>query len=124
MTIHLVTSGAYVCRVDEPAASPWGNPPCFHTIRSGTSLSVYGSFGLIIKFNASDVVVSVVNYYGQPASNTRSADLNPAGANVYNPAAKTVTIKYFMKQPSVITTDPFIRTTFDEVWTYTGPRPE
>jgi hypothetical protein len=121
MSVNLVTTGENQVRFEEPAAAPWGSV-IFHSILSGTSMSVYGSFGLIINFDASNKVVSVVNYYGQPAGNTRSAELDPSGVNTWNPSSKVVKIKYFMKQPSVVATPPNIRTTFDETWTYKGPR--
>ncbi|SEO41857.1 DUF1735 domain-containing protein [Mucilaginibacter sp. AW1-7] len=95
-------------------------------ITTGTAsdnISYYGSFGLILTFDpATNKVVSVTNYYGQPAGNTRYAQLDPSGANVYDPSSKTVTIKYNMCQPSVIADPPFVRTTWDEVWTYKGAR--
>ena len=121
-TVNLVTTTSTQCSYQEPAAAPWGTPPIFHTIKSAGALSVYGSFGLLVNFDASDNVSSVINYYGQPASNTRSAQLDPSGVNKYDGTAKKITIKYWMLQPSVMTAAPYIRTTYDEVWTYVGPR--
>jgi hypothetical protein len=121
-TVHLVTSGNASVIYNEPAASPWGST-VFHTIKSGGSLSVYGSFGLSITFDASDNVSSIVNTYGQPAGNTRSAQLDPSGVNKWNSTTRNVQVKYFMIQPSSVPTPPSIRTTFDETWTYVGPRP-
>jgi hypothetical protein len=95
-------------------------------ITTGTAadaISYYGSFGLILTFDPlTNKVASVTNYYGQPAGNSRYAQLDASGANVYDPGTKTVTIKYNMCQPSVVTVAPFIRTTWDEVWTYKGAR--
>jgi hypothetical protein len=124
MTVNLVTTGKNQVRFEEPADAPWGSV-IFHSIQSGGAMSVYGAFGLVINFDDANNVVSVVNYYGQPAGNSRRADLDPSGVNKYDPVAKTVTLKYFMKQPSVCPDPPYtgnIRTKFDEVWTYTGPR--
>ena len=120
MTISLVTASSFTCTVEEPAASAYGSPPIFHSIKSGGSFSVYGSYGMVVTFDASDKVVSLINYYGQPASNGRSGALDPLGINTYNPSTKIVTIKYWMIQPSVVASGP--RTIFDEVWTYVGPR--
>lgn len=120
MTIKLVTSSSFTCTVEEPAAAAYGSPPIFHSIKSGGAFSVYGSFGMVITFDASNNVASMINYYGQPASNGRSAALDALGVNKYDPAAKKVTVKYNMFQPSVIPVGP--RVIFDEVWTYTGPR--
>ena len=94
-----------------------------HLILSGTSLSYYGSFGPVFNFDAAtNKVASVVNYYGQPASNTRSAVLDDTGINAYNPATKQMDVKYFMLQPNTVTTPPYIRVKFDEQWKYLGPR--
>lgn len=85
--------------------------------------SVYGSFCPIFEFDpATDKVVAVTNYYGQPAGNSRSAELDPSGVNQYDPATKTLKVKFFMKQPSVITVAPNIRVTFDWELTYKGER--
>lgn len=92
-------------------------------IWAGTGWSYYGSFGLVVTFDpATDKITKVVNYYGQPAGNTRSAELDPSGVNAYDEASKTVKIKYFMKQPSVITDPPHIRTKIDEEWKFIRAR--
>lgn len=87
------------------------------------SLSYYGSFGLIVTFDpVTNEIVSVENYYGQPSANTRSAFLDPSGENGYDPTTKTIAIKYYMTQPSVVVDPPHVRAKWDEVWKYTGPR--
>lgn len=92
-----------------------------HIIDAGGSLSYYGSYGLVINIDpATNKITSVVNYYGQPAGNGRSAQLDPSGRNEYDPATKTFYIKYWMMQPSVVPSGP--RVIFDEVWKYKGPR--
>lgn len=98
-----------------------GNNAYQMPITSGTTYSRYGNFGIIVEFDpATDKIVAVTNYYGQPASNTRSAQLDVSGTNTWSNG--TMSIKYNMLQPSVITTAPFIRTTWDETWQYLGPR--
>jgi len=93
------------------------------TFDTGAGLSYYGNFGLLVNFDpATDQITSVVNYYGQPASNTRSAALDPSGANKYDAATKTISIKYFMKQPSVIPAAPNVRCMFNEVWKFEHSR--
>ena len=89
----------------------------YHLIKNGTSYSVYGSFSPKFKLDANNNVVSVVNLYGQPASNGRSAELDPSGINKYDPATKTLRVKYWMNQPGSTH-----RTSFDETMEYIGPR--
>ncbi|HEX5152036.1 MAG TPA: DUF1735 domain-containing protein [Parafilimonas sp.] len=84
--------------------------------------SAYGSFCPIFEFDpATDKIIGVTNSYGQPASNSRSAAVDPSGQNQYDASSKTINIKYFMLQPSLIP-DPYIRVSFTEKWTYLGPR--
>ena len=91
-----------------------------HLIFSGTSLSYYGSFGIIATFDrTTNKITSIKNSYGQPSSNGRYAILDPSGVNAWDPVTKTIKIKYWMDQPDVIAGH---RTAFDETWTYIGPR--
>lgn len=86
--------------------------------------SAYGDFCAIFEFDPeTNAIVSVTNYYGQPApSNTRSAELDPSGENMYDASTGNFNIKYWMNQPSLIPDPPFHRTSFDEKWTYIGER--
>jgi hypothetical protein len=94
-----------------------------YLILSGTSLSYYGSFGPVFHFNPSnDKITAVVNYYGQPASNTRSAELDPSGFNQYDPAIKSITVKFWQNQSNTITTPPHHRVAFTNTLLYLGPR--
>jgi len=94
-----------------------------HLILSGTSLSYYGSFGPSFTFDKSSLkILAVTNSYGQPASNTRSAEIDPSGTNQANTSTRNINVKYYMKQPNTVTTSPYIRTYFDELLTYIGPR--
>ena len=91
-----------------------------HLILSGTSLSYYGSFGIIVTFDrTTNKITSIKNSYGQPSTNGRYAILDPSGVNAWDPATKTIKIKYWMDEPTVIKPH---RTAFDETWTYIGPR--
>lgn len=119
MDVYLVTAGPNSVYLVDNAIGD-----VYHSILSGTSLSYYGAFGVQINFDPSGngKVVSVVNVYGQPASNTRSAQLDPSGANQFNTTTKAMDIKYFMIQPSSVPTPPSIRTSFDEHFKYLGPR--
>ncbi len=91
----------------------------YHAISNGGSLSYYGSFGVQINFNADYTVASVVNIWGQPAGNGRSAELDPSGVNKWDPVTKTLKIKYWMNQPAVLAPH---RVSFDETYTYNGVR--
>jgi hypothetical protein len=98
------------------------------TSAAGTQ-SYYGSFAPIFTFSgsgASTTITKVVNYYGQPASNGRYAQLDPSGQNKFIKGSPGVVgsqfqVSYFMYQPSVIASGP--RVSFNETWTYNGPRP-
>jgi hypothetical protein len=92
----------------------WGD--YFHAIKNGASYSGYGSYAPIFKFDANNNVISVTNIYGQPAGNGRKAELDATGVNKWDPATKTLKVKYWMIQNGVY------RTSFDETFTYVGPR--
>lgn len=117
-TAYLVTTGPNSVSLQDPTNGP------VHLILNGTSLSYYGSFDPVFNFDpsGSGAVTSVINYYGQPAGNTRSAQLDPSGINLWDPSTKNMDVSYFMLQPSVITTSPYIRTSFTEHFQYLGPR--
>jgi len=103
--------------------------------------SYYGSFGSQVTFDANDNIADMHNYFGDPANpatavgnpglgsgapnfasaNGRRITLDPTGMNKYDNATRTVKVKYFMLQPSVVPNGP--RAFFDETWVYTGPRP-
>ena len=119
MQYQLITSGLTKCNSYD--AYFWPNAYIVPW-RSGTGASGYGSFSPVFEFDAAtNKVVAVTNYYGQPASNGRYAQINPAGFNDVDPVTKTIRISYFMYQPSLVPVGP--RTTITEVWTYLGPRP-
>lgn len=84
-----------------------------HQILSNGSDSYYGNFAPVFTFDANDNVVSVTNYFGQPASNGRSAQLDPSGVNKWDAATKTLRVKYWMNQPG-----DTHRTLFDETFTW------
>lgn len=89
-----------------------------HLIMTPNGLSGYGSFGLNLTFDdATNAITSVVNSYGQPSGNGRSAVLNPAGINSWDPATGNIRISYYMLQPGTT-----IRVRFEETLEYVGPR--
>ena len=87
----------------------------------GSAGSYYGSFAPVFNFDADGNVTSVVNYYGQPSSNGRRAQLDPTGVNKMTFDAggkpKELKVKYFMLQPGTT-----VRCKFSETFTYLGPR--
>lgn len=90
-----------------------------HLILHGGSLSYYSKFSVIVTFDpATNKAVSVRNGYGQPSDNGRSAVLDPSGINTWDPATKTIRIKYWMDEVGVTGH----KTSFDETWTYIGAR--
>lgn len=82
------------------------------------AMSGWGSFCPVFKFDDAGNIISVVNDYGQPAGNTRSAVLNPTGVNKYDPATKSFTVSYYMVQPSVVPTPPNYRCRMVETYTF------
>ena len=115
---QLVTTGPSQCKVQD--AVNFGTPTPAYLFYTGTGYSYYGSFGLVINFDANDNVASVTNFYGQPSGNNRSANLDPSGVNKYIPGSPAVIkVKYWMDQPNIVTPH---RAYFNETWTYLGPR--
>jgi hypothetical protein len=94
-----------------------------HRFLNGDADSYYGSFSPVFTFDDAGNITKVVNFYGQPATNGRSAVLDPTGVNKFvsgtpGVAGATFKVKYIMLQPGST-----VRTTFDETWVYEGPRP-
>lgn len=116
---YLITSGAN--SVDGFDPDYWGD--YYVPIYNGPDVSGYGSFSPVFNFDpATNKITSVVNIYGQPAGNTRFAELDPSGVNAYDPATKTIKVKFYMKQPSTVPTPPNIRVAFNWTLKYTGAR--
>lgn len=117
MKYWLITSGKTTVDGFDPVV--WED--YFIPIRSGSALSGYGSFSPTFTFDDNDNIVSVTNIYGQPSGNGRSAALDPSGVNKYDPSTKTIKVKFFMYQPSVVANGP--RVEFDWTMVRKGPRP-
>jgi hypothetical protein len=117
MKYHLITTG--VSTVDGFDPVVWED--YFIPIRSGNALSGYGSFSPAFKFDANNNIVEVINVYGQPAGNGRYAELDPSGENKWDPATKTIKVKFFMFQPSVVASGP--RVEFDWTMVFKKARP-
>lgn len=87
-----------------------------HIILIGGSKSYYSNFAPVITLDpATNKVTAITNHYGQPSPNGRSVTLDPSGINAWDPASKTIKIKYWMDEPAVFTPH---RVAFDETWTY------
>ena len=127
--LHLITAGASKVLMFDNTI--WGAP--FHPILNVAANSGWGSYALYVNINpATGAIASIYNYYGEianggsgppgyVASNTRSASLDPSGANAVQ-GNKNILIKYFMHMPSAVPTPPSIRVTFDEKWEYIGSK--
>ena len=93
----------------------------FHAILSNGSPSGYGGFAPIFTMDANGNVISVTNYYGQPAGNGRSAKLDPSGVNKFTvdeaKGTKTLEVSYILHH-----TTQGDRTFFNETFTYKGSR--
>jgi hypothetical protein len=113
--VYLVTTGAKTVKWVSADKDYLGYE--FHLISNGGSKSAYGAYGPVFKFDDNDNVIEVTNFYGQPSSNGRSAKIDPSGVNKWDPSSKNLTVKYFLLQPGST-----VRTTFDEVLQYLGPR--
>lgn len=85
---------------------------------TGSAFSYYGSFCPKFTFDTSGNITAVTNAYGQPATNTRSAQLDPTGVNKYDEATKSFTVSYWMNQPSVVAAPPHHRTKLVETYTF------
>ncbi len=85
-----------------------------------TNATFYSKFGLIMAFDpATNKVISVTNYYGQPSSSGRSAVLDPSGINAVDPATKNIRVKFFMDETGITGH----RSSFDVTLVYLGTRP-
>lgn len=118
-TVDLVTSGPNSVDITPQLLGFPG-----YVFNTGGGLSYYGSFGGRIFFDNSGNVTAVTNVYGQPAGNTRSAQLDPGGINKFDSPSNgaNLDISYWMIQPSVIAAPPHIRCYFTEHYAYQGPR--
>ena len=95
-----------------------------HVIRSGSSLSYYGTFAPVFFFDkVTGDITGITNYYGQLAGGLkRSAVLDPTGVNkiTFNAdgTVKEFEVKYEMTQGDAYTT----RTKFHEKFTFVSNR--
>jgi len=118
-TYELRTAGPTTCYVFDPIV--YGD--YIVPITSGTNLSGYGSFALVVESDpATDKIAKVTNYYGQPAGNGRSAGLDPSGVNAYDAASKTIQIKYNLLGGPGTSSPTQIRTQWNETWKWIGDR--
>ncbi|MEY3436590.1 MAG: hypothetical protein RL335_1046 [Bacteroidota bacterium] len=115
-TAYLETTGPNTCAVRDMSYTG----DIFHPIKAGGASSYYGAFGMIVTFdNATNKVTKVESPY-VPAANTRYAEI-AAGFDSNGTPKKSIRVKYYMFQPSVVPL-PSPRVTFDETWTYVKPR--
>lgn len=111
-TFHLVTQSSNTVALFDPIY--FGD--YIHTMRNGSAVSGYGSFAPVFTFDENGNVTSVVNKHGQPASNGRSARIEPSGVNKWDASTRTLEVSYWLIQGGVD------RTLFVEKWVYRGER--
>ena len=111
----LETAGPYSVNVKDLGTSSAGGYARLVWSAPGAG-TYYGSFCAVYTIDpVTNKVTVVTNYYGQPASNGRSAALDPAGVNTYNPATKTFDVSYFCEAPGTT-----VRLKFHDILTWTG----
>jgi len=116
-TLQLITQGPNTVAVYDPGQNTYG-----HGISSSGSTTVYGSFSPLFTIDpTTNVITKAVNYYGQPASNGRSANLDPTSANTFTMSSDgstpvTLKVKYILNENGTN------RSFFDETWTYVSSR--
>lgn len=91
-------NGNTLGRWDVSLGTPQG-----YMFNTGTGESYYGSFGANFILDEAGNVTSVVNAFGQPSSNGRSAQLDPSGVNKFTTLTetdKTLEVSYYMIQPT------------------------
>lgn len=91
-----------------------------YVFNTGSGLSYYGSYAAVFAFDDANNVTAVTNYFGQPAANGRSGELDPNGVNKYTTFSengKVLEISYFMIQPTGT-----VRCIFKEKYEYLGER--
>jgi hypothetical protein len=116
-TVHLITTGTNSVYLHNAGTNQASFKDLF-PILNGTAESAYGAFTPEFTFDANNNVISVVNAYGQPSSNGRSAALDPSGVNKWDPVTRKLEVKWLMTQPPT----PGVRSTFNFTFTYVGPR--
>ncbi|MEB2783905.1 DUF1735 domain-containing protein [Algoriphagus persicinus] len=90
-----------------------------YVFNTGAGLSYFGSYAAVFAFDDANNVTAVTNYYGQPAANTRYAEIDPTGVNKYTTFSedgKTLEVSYFMYQSGTI------RLVFKEKFVYVRER--
>lgn len=116
-TVNLVTQGASSVAYFDTGIGNYA-----HSILSAGTASSYGSFAPIFNFDpATNKVLTVTNYYGQPAANGRSAVLDATGTinavtGTPGTAGSVIKVKYILLAAGAV------KTTFDETLTYKGSR--
>lgn len=113
MTAELHTSGENSVILFDAAIGGY-----YHSICSAGELSYYGNAGVEFTFDANNKVISAKNIYTDPLPRGRSFELDPSGVNTWDPDTKTLKVKYWLNQANTAGH----RTSFDETYTFEGPR--
>ena len=114
---HLITTGERTVAGFDPEY--WED--YFIPILNAGAVSGYGSFSPVFTFDANNNITAVTNRWGQPAGNTRYAQLDPTGINKWDPATRNIDVKFFMFQPNTVPL-PNPRVSFSWHMAYVGSR--
>jgi hypothetical protein len=90
---------------------------------SPTGVSGYGSFSPVFTFDANNNITSIVNFYGQPAGNGRSAAINPAGQNKFIKGTPGTAGSQFQASWTLYQPGTTVRSQSNYTFEYIGPRP-
>lgn len=112
-TVSLVTQGLLSAAYFDGILGGYG-----YVFDTGGGLSYFGNYDPVFVFDADGNVISMYNYFSDPAPRSRDAklDTSPGTVNKYDLATKSFDVSYFLMQAGAV------RGKIHEVWTYTGPR--
>lgn len=112
-TVSLVTQGLSTDAYFDNTLGGFG-----YVFDTGAGLSYFGNWAPVFTFDADGNVLSVGNYYTDPAPRSRNSKLDdsPGNVNKYDFATKTLDVNYYFMQAGAV------RGKIHEVWTYKGPR--
>lgn len=110
-SVSLVTQGANSVAYYDNDLGGFG-----YLFNTGSGNSYYGNWAPVFTIDNNGNVISVTNYYNDPAPRSRQGQLDPTGVNKYDFSTKTMQVSYYMLQAGNK------RCHFVETFVYKGPR--